>query len=165
MNKIKELLEEHSDLCGELMSDKEFVEKSKEIFEENGLEFSEEMLRSILKDLEESLIEVQNLSDEKLSEVVGGASTAEDEGESPAKKERTKGQIVGSIAIKATSTVIGTVLGGATGLFLGSDWKWEKGKGITSAKLKPFPAVIGAGTGNVIGYRVGKLISDKLGYE
>lgn len=167
MNKIGELLNEHDNLCGELMNDEEFVRECEKIFEENGLEFSEDMLKEILADLEDNLKEVRNLPDDKLADVVGGVDPSGESKDGGLKKARSKSQIAGAIAIKVTSTVIGTVLGGGIGLFLGTKWKWKSSPkfSVESGETTTLSGVIGGGTGSVVGYRLGTLISKKLGLE
>lgn len=168
MNKIDDFLNTHN-LKSELMNDKSFVTDSKKLFEKQGMEFSKEKLEEIIGDISENLEGVRELSPQELARIVGGSQAEHPPG---AKTENSSSPTTASgIAIKATTTILGTILGAGLGLILGGEYKSSTVKDpdngdeimykISSKKFKPFTAVIGGGAGSILGAQLGNMIVKK----
>lgn len=158
MEKVKNFLKDHN-LGEELLSDKKFIEDSKKIFEEQGLEFSEEQLREIIGDVSENLEDVKELPQNDL-EVIAGGVLKEDDDKKLVKPYKSASK--SRVAVQATGAILGILVGGGLGLGLSSEFKYSnKDHKMESTKFKTFPTVVGAGVGSIIGFKLGKLIADK----
>lgn len=168
MDQITNFLKEH-DLKTELMNDESFVNEVKKLFAENDLKFSNEQLKEIVGEIDNNLKSVQKLPQEELMNIVGGASydsglPSTDKSEKPPSKS--------AIAVEATMTILGAVVGAAAGAALGvkvhsgtSTTTLENGDTRTTTykgkTYSPAPAVILGLSGSVIGFQFGKLIVKK----
>ncbi len=156
MDKVKEFLANH-DLKKELTNDESFVEESKKLFEEQGLEFSKEQLEEIVGDICNNLEDVKELPENDLENIVGGVLKGDPQ--TPKLESQKK---AARIAVEATGSILGILIGGGLGLGLGAEFNYSnKDHKLESTKYKAFPTVVGAGAGSIIGYKLGKLIADK----
>lgn len=171
MNKIGEALKGH-DLRKELGSDKEFMEEVKKLFEEHGLECDSSQIEEIIDKICSELESSEKLSEDELNDIAGGTQTIEINAgginyEAPIdgisnSKKRSAVVKFADIVVRATSTIIGCAVGGLAGAALSSEIKFQDRK-VKNVTVKAFPTVVGVGTGSVVGYKLGRTISNKLG--
>ena len=157
MERIKTFLKNHN-LKEELLSDESFVEESEKMFKEHGLEFSKKQLEEIIGDIEENLDDVKELPESELKDIVGGVKV---EDPTPVDhKKQSSGNA--AIAVKATGTIIGAILGGVLGIGLSTEYNYDRtGGSWRSVTVKPNHGLLGAGVGSVIGYQLGNLVAKK----
>ena len=176
MNKIGKLLREH-DLQKELSGD---INK---LFEADGLECSEEETVENVDNICSNLKLLERLSEKDLSYIAGGEKIEKING-APSKdvisakpgnngKERSVVVKIADLVIRATSTVVGCVLGGAGGAIVDSEITYtntnenknskSKNFKVKDIKIKTFPITLGTVTGGALGYKLGRSISNKLG--
>ena len=182
MNKIGQLLEKH-DLRKELAEDKDFIKSVKDLFKEHDIDVDKEKIEEILDNICYSLDKSCELSEDDLNSVAGGLQSVETkekteennvasggagqlvtQGKIP---QRSTGTKVADIAVKATTTIIGCALGvpffGATyHSFELEDASGKKTK-LSGRSFSMPSAALGAGLGSVVGFKLGKVISRKLG--
>ena len=166
MNKIDDFLKEH-DLKSELLNDESFVNDSKKLFKEQGVEFSKEQFEKIIGGINDNLNNVRKLPAEELLHIAGGQSEGSKTTETIPYSKSSSG--AGGIAIKATTTILGAVLGAGLGLVLNSKYKYSTVKDSKGEVLRkeyavsssPLPAVIGGGMGGILGAKIGDMIVKK----
>lgn len=182
MNKIGQLLEKH-DLRKELAEDKDFIKSVEDLFKEHNIDVDKAEIKEILDHICYSLDKSCELSEDDLNSIAGGSQsvdTKEKAGENNAASggvdqlvtqgktpQRSTGTKVADIAVKATTTIIGCVVGAP---FFGvtyhsfnlEDASGKKTK-LSGRSFNMPSAALGAGLGSVVGYKLGKVISRKLG--
>lgn len=171
MNKINDFLNEH-DLKSELLNDKSFVNSAEELFEQQGVKFSKDQLEEIVGDINENLESVRKMSPEELASIAGGVPKEDimlSEALTSESEASNSPSTASGIAIKATTTILGAVLGAGVGFLLGirrerSVTKDKEGSILqieSSTSYSPFPAVVGGGVGSVLGAQLGNMIVKK----
>ncbi len=170
MKEIESFLKEH-DLKSELLGDESFVSESKKLFEEQGLEFSRKQLEEIIEDISENLEDVKELPMNELNNIIGGTPLGTEVPEAASSSSPKKAL---GIAVKATTTILGTLLGAGLGFVIGrapkhSTYRNSRGEVLYEKYTRNDPtspaviggAVIGSGVGSVLGAQLGNMIVKK----
>lgn len=175
MKEVENFLNEH-DLKSELLQDESFISESKKLFEEQGVEFSKDQLEEIIGDISENLEDVKELPAKELNNIVGGTplDTQAPEASSSSSPSLVSPKTNYGIAVKATTTILGTLLGAGLGFVIGraprrSTYRNSRGEVLYEEYTRNDVAsgaviggtVIGGGVGSVLGAQLGNMIVKK----
>ena len=170
MKEIESFLKKH-DLKSELLNDESFIEESRKLFEEHGVEFSRDQLKEIIGDISENLEDVKELPAKELAHIAGGIPEDTD---TPNAVSSSSPKKASGIAVKATTTILGTILGAGLGFVMGrapkhSTYRNSRGEVLYEKYTRNDPTspaviggtVIGGGVGSILGAQLGNIIVRK----